>query len=168
MSNAKSSSLVQTSGLEEEKEKGTTKTGETPAPKTGGTPVLRKVQTALSILQLASFAAAAVAQFIAAMGGPRPAPESDEQQAAAEEGVKYRLANPGASVEAQHAAWCRDKKRLGWKYDATRSDEKKTHPNLVDFKKLPDLERARVRLFANTVDALKPLLANEDDPELRK
>lgn len=52
-------------------------------------------------------------------------------------GIHFLLANPHATPEDQHEAWCRDKYEAGWKYGGTKDPDKKEHPCLVAYKELP-------------------------------
>jgi hypothetical protein len=77
------------------------------------------------------------------------------QQDSAIEGVKFRLANPDAKEDAQHNAWMESKIKDGWVYGEVKDAEKKTHPCLVPFDKLPGFQQKKDRLFCAIVDALK-------------
>ena len=77
------------------------------------------------------------------------------QQDSAIEGVKFRLANPDAKEDAQHNAWMESKIKDGWVYGEVKDAEKKTHPCLVPFDKLPGFQQKKDKLFSAIVDALK-------------
>lgn len=70
-------------------------------------------------------------------------------------GVQFRLDNPDAEESAQHDAWSKDKIDAGWVYGDTKDAEKKTHPCLVSFNKLPLFQQKKDKLFCAIVDALK-------------
>ena len=69
-------------------------------------------------------------------------------------GVSWRLANPKASNSAQHDQWMAQKKDAGWKYGRTKSGVKKTHPLMVPYNDLPEVERRKDALVAAVIEAL--------------
>ncbi len=74
------------------------------------------------------------------------------------EAVKWRLTNPNAVVSAQHDRWMAEKKADGWKYGRTKSGVKKTHPMLVPYDELPEVERRKDALVNAVIDGLaKPM-----------
>jgi len=77
------------------------------------------------------------------------------QRDSAVAGVKFRLANPDAPVDAQHNAWMESKLKDGWVYGEVKDAEKKTHPCLVPFAELPPFQQKKDTLFCAIVDALK-------------
>lgn len=70
-------------------------------------------------------------------------------------GVKFRVLNPDAKHDAQHNAWMQDKINDGWVYGDVKDAEKKTHPCIVPFDRLPDFQQKKDALFCAIVDALK-------------
>lgn len=77
------------------------------------------------------------------------------QRESAIKGVVFRLKNPKAKESAQHDAWMKDKINAGWKYGKTKDENKKTHPCLVPFSKLPKFQQKKDLLFQSIVDSLK-------------
>jgi RyR domain len=74
------------------------------------------------------------------------------------EAVHWRLKNPNASASAQHDRWAEQKKADGWKFGKTKSGVKKTHPMLVPYSALPEVERRKDALVNAVIDALtKPM-----------
>ncbi|HVY89422.1 MAG TPA: RyR domain-containing protein [Hyphomonadaceae bacterium] len=74
------------------------------------------------------------------------------------EAVTWRLSHPNAPSSAQHEQWMSEKKAAGWKHGRTKSGVKKTHPLLVPYDQLPEIERRKDALVAATIDALaRPL-----------
>lgn len=69
-------------------------------------------------------------------------------------GVQFRIDNPNAPASAQHDAWACQKFADGWSYGEVKDAEKKTHPCLVAFDKLPEFQRKKDSLFVAIVDAL--------------
>lgn len=78
----------------------------------------------------------------------------DWQKNSAIEGVKLHLEDdigPGAS----HEAWMKLKLEEGWKYGKKKDPEKKEHPCLVPFDKLPAEQQLKDYLFAAVVQGFK-------------
>lgn len=69
--------------------------------------------------------------------------------------VVWRLANPKASVSAQHDQWLKQKKADGWKFGKVKDAKKKTHPMIVPYGDLPEFERRKDALANAVVDALR-------------
>ncbi len=81
------------------------------------------------------------------------APEWQRQSAV--KGVGFAIANPDATPESQHVEWCKDKIADGWKLGLVKDAESKTHPCLVPYSELPDVQRRKDALFRVIVAALK-------------
>lgn len=77
------------------------------------------------------------------------------QRDSAVNGVEFALNHPEATPADQHDAWCRDKTRDGWTYGETKDAVAKTHPCLVAYGDLPEMQRAKDRLFTAIVGALR-------------
>lgn len=74
------------------------------------------------------------------------------------EAVTWRIENPNARTSAQHDRWMAQKKKDGWKHGKTKDGVKKTHPMLVPYSDLPEVERRKDALVNATIDALtRPL-----------
>lgn len=73
-------------------------------------------------------------------------------------GVENFLANPNITPEQSHQAWLDHKQANGWKLGAKKDIAKKTHPNLVPFDKLPEVERAKDCMFVALLTAIAPLI----------
>jgi hypothetical protein len=83
--------------------------------------------------------------------------EADEwQKSSAIKCVQYRLDNPYAAKDAQHNAWMKDKVENGWVYGPVKDVDKKTHPCIVEYKDLPEVDQKKDAIFIAIVDALKP------------
>ena len=77
---------------------------------------------------------------------------------ASREAVLWRLNNPAAPASAQHDQWTAEKKAAGWKYGKTKSGVKKTHPMLVPYSDLPEVERRKDAMVGALIDSLaKPI-----------
>jgi hypothetical protein len=95
--------------------------------------------------------------FCAAIGDNSQIPWQDApdwQRQSTISGVRFHLANPGASVAATHDKWLLDKQKDGWRYGPVKDPIKKEHPSYVPFDQLPAEEQAKDRLFRAVVRAL--------------
>jgi len=68
--------------------------------------------------------------------------------------VRDRLAAPGAPPSAQHEAWLAEKRAAGWRYGEIKDPEARTHPLMVAYDELPEVERRKDALIQAIVDAL--------------
>ena len=59
-----------------------------------------------------------------------------------------------STPEQSHQSWLDCRTNLGWTY-GERDDEKKTHPCMVPYDKLPERQKAKDKIFLAVVDALK-------------
>lgn len=75
----------------------------------------------------------------------------DWQKESAINGVKFKLENPDITPEQQHENWMKDKKADGWKYGKKKDAEKKTHPCMVPYEKLPEDQRLKDEIFQLTI-----------------
>ena len=60
----------------------------------------------------------------------------------------------GNTPEQQHEAWSADKYADGWIYGPIKDANAKTHPCLVPYGDLPEVQRAKDGLFVATVKAM--------------
>ncbi|MBI1360028.1 MAG: hypothetical protein GC155_07050 [Alphaproteobacteria bacterium] len=93
-----------------------------------------------------------------AANGQRPAPPWSRAPkwmiSSSREAVLWRLANPDASAAAHHEQWIQEKKSRGWKHGKKKSAWRKTHPLMVSYEDLPEVERRKDALVAAVIDAL--------------
>jgi hypothetical protein len=73
---------------------------------------------------------------------------------ASKEAVLWRMANPKAPSSAQHEQWLAEKRAAGWKYGRAKSGAKKTHPLLVPYAHLPEVERRKDAMVGALIDSL--------------
>ena len=66
-----------------------------------------------------------------------------DQEESLEDGVTNQLESPGLTSEASHRNWVDMKYEQGWVYGPVKDFDKKTHPNLVAFMDLPDVEKMK-------------------------
>jgi len=73
---------------------------------------------------------------------------------ASKEAVLWRMENPNAPSSAQHEQWLAEKRVAGWKYGKAKSGAKKTHPLLVPYADLPEVERRKDAMVGALIDSL--------------
>lgn len=81
------------------------------------------------------------------------------QKKAIMNGVEFHLTGEHGP-EATHENWMKDKQKDGWTYGAVKDREKKTHPCMVPYEKLPPMQKAKDRIIASIVRSLKDQLAD--------
>ena len=86
---------------------------------------------------------------------------ADWQRDGAVKWVQFMLDNPQAPEGAQHDAWLAYKQKGGWVYGPVKNREKKEHPWLVPYDKLPREQQAKDALFCAIVGSLAHLLPAE-------
>lgn len=86
------------------------------------------------------------------------APEWQKESARA--GVRLHL-HSYASVEQSHESWMKQKVDDGWVYGETKDAEKKTHPCIVPYEKLPSEQRFKDYLFRSIVHEYKEFIMAE-------
>lgn len=59
------------------------------------------------------------------------------------DGIAYMDANPNITPEENHNNWMKAKTAQGWVYGEVKDFEKKTHPDLVPFEDLPEVEQRK-------------------------
>lgn len=78
----------------------------------------------------------------------------DWQRSSAIAGVRFHRDNPGAGPEASHDSWMMHKITEGWTYGPVKDPERKEHPCLVPFSKLPEAQQRKDTLFRAICHAL--------------
>jgi hypothetical protein len=80
----------------------------------------------------------------------------DWQKNSAIDGVKFHLANPDAKASASHDNWMKDKLEAGWEWGEIKDPNSKppTHPCIVPFEDLPNVQQIKDKLFRATVHAI--------------
>lgn len=76
---------------------------------------------------------------------------SESIQKAAKSGVKAIIDNPNVTPADLHDAWSKERMDDGWVYGEVKDEDKKTHPCLVPYDKLPPHQRFKDHLFNNIV-----------------
>ena len=71
-------------------------------------------------------------------------------------GTQWALRNPHATSEDNHNCWMESKLAQGYTYGETLNVENKTHPSLVPFEELPEVEQRK-----DDMDLLMVKLANK-------
>ena len=87
--------------------------------------------------------------------GQEPQPEwkdlSQDQKWVGIKSVERIMSNPKITSEDIHIEWMNNKKKQGWVYGEVKDEDKKTHPCLVDYKDLSDLDKMKDSIFIDTV-----------------
>ena len=73
---------------------------------------------------------------------------------ASKEAVLWRIENPRAPSSAQHEQWLAQKRAAGWKHGKTKNGARKTHPLLVPYADLPEVERRKDAMVGALIDSL--------------
>lgn len=76
------------------------------------------------------------------------------QRDSAVAGVKFHLENPNARPSGSHESWLKQKEEDGWKYGAVKNPDKKEHPCMVPFEKLPEDQQLKDVIFSAIVKSL--------------
>jgi len=78
----------------------------------------------------------------------------DWQKASAIKGVAFRIENPGATGASMHQSWLNEKIADGWKLGPVKDVDKKEHPCMVPYGKLPHEQKVKDHLFSAVIDAV--------------
>jgi hypothetical protein len=95
--------------------------------------------------------------FCAALGDhsqPRWADVQNWQVKSIKNGISRVVTNPSLTPEKSHKNWLRDMELDGWKYGEKKDVEKKEHPCMVEYEKLPEEQKVKDKLFTSIVKAL--------------
>lgn len=88
---------------------------------------------------------------------PRWEDAPDWQRQSAIEGVKALVAEPSLSPADLHERWRAHKAKDGWTYGLIKDADKKTHPCMVPFYELPEMQQRKDELFQAVVRVLARL-----------
>jgi hypothetical protein len=77
------------------------------------------------------------------------------QKQSAIKGVEYHLTTENAAPEDSHNSWLVEKVANGWKYGPEKDVEKKEHPCMVEYEKLPVDQQAKDYIFKAICDFFK-------------
>lgn len=80
------------------------------------------------------------------------APEEIRQSAI--DGVKFHMAND-ITPEQSHENWLKFKEAEGWVYGEVKDMQKKTHPCMIPYSELPELQKQKDKIFKAIVDCFK-------------
>jgi hypothetical protein len=68
---------------------------------------------------------------------------NDDQLESLMNGVMFQLVNPDVTSEESHENWIRSKYAQGWVYGPVKDFDKKTHPDIVPYDDLPEIEKLK-------------------------
>jgi hypothetical protein len=85
------------------------------------------------------------------------------QKKSARLGVSAICQNLDMTPEQSHKGWLELKKADGWKFGPTKDAVAKTHPCMVPYEELPNVQRAKDALFTTTVKALLEHMLKEEE-----
>ena len=81
------------------------------------------------------------------------APQWQRESAIA--GVEYLINDSDAQPEDSHNSWLAHKHKDGWVYGPVKDPEKKEHPCMVPYDRLPEQQRYKDKFFHTVVQLLK-------------
>lgn len=64
----------------------------------------------------------------------------------------------GNSPEQSHESWMAEKRAAGWVYGETKDVQRKTHPCMVTYDRLPEEQRRKDHVFVSVVRAMASAL----------
>jgi hypothetical protein len=68
---------------------------------------------------------------------------SDSQLESQIDGTNVWLENPDMTLEENHENWMKYKEQAGWKYGNDKCFVCKTHPDMVPYEQLPEIEQRK-------------------------
>lgn len=77
------------------------------------------------------------------------------QKESAIKGVEYHLANPESKPSDSHESWMKEKIDTGWVYGTVKDPDKKEHPCMMPYDKLPVEQQIKDKLFLTIVRAFE-------------
>lgn len=85
------------------------------------------------------------------------------------EGTNFALNHPNLTAKENHFLWCAKKVKQGYKYGKVLDVEKKTHPSLIPFEELSEVEKRKdemdilmVQLCSKLYEEVKGGFEDED------
>ncbi len=75
-------------------------------------------------------------------------------KAATLEAVHWNTSGEPSTPASRHRQWMNEKKKAGWNYGRTKDAKKKTHPLMVAYAKLPEVERRKDALVSAVIESL--------------
>ena len=82
------------------------------------------------------------------------------QKIANRAGVAFHLCHPAALPSASHESWLEMKEKDGWVWGPRKDPEKKEHPCMVPFHRLPQDQQSKDFIFKAVVESLKGFLGD--------
>lgn len=76
------------------------------------------------------------------------------QRDSAIKGVEFRMQNPSATPADMHQNWLNQKLVEGWRFGEVKDGEKKEHPCMLPYERLPIEQRMKDYLFSAIVQTM--------------
>jgi hypothetical protein len=73
------------------------------------------------------------------------------QRESAIKGVEYHLTNPKSTPADSHNSWMKEKTDNGWVWGEEKDEKAKTHPCIVSYDNLSEVDRFKDTLFLTVV-----------------
>jgi len=68
---------------------------------------------------------------------------NEDQHKSLLDGIKFQDEHPDNTPEQNHDNWMKMKESQGWVYGKVKDFEKKTHPDMLPYNELPDIEKRK-------------------------
>ena len=81
--------------------------------------------------------------FQIAAGQPYNAEINSDQFESLLDGVRFAREHPDMTAEENHENWMFEKYCQGWKFGKEKNFEKKTHPDIIPYDELPEIEKLK-------------------------
>ena len=72
--------------------------------------------------------------------------------------IEKVLSSPPVGSRESHKRWCDNMRAKGWVYGEVQDEEKKIHPNLVEWEKLSPEQKLKDMLFVRITNAFRDYL----------
>lgn len=70
------------------------------------------------------------------------------------EAVHWNTSGETSTPASRHRQWVNEKKQAGWKFGRKKDARRKTHPLMVAYNQLPEVERRKDALVSAVIESL--------------